>query len=73
MSNIPPFYITQTLLGFGGGKDLNRITLKLPGDRDFVLCEMNEDRSQVDIVRWNKLAQTLSVMWNDRPAPPREA
>ena len=65
MSDLPPFYVTKTLLGFGG-KDLNRITLNMPGDRSFVLCEMNEDRSLVDVNRWNELATELSKVWNKK-------
>jgi hypothetical protein len=67
-SKIPPFYISQTLLGFGPGQpDLNRISLQLPNHESFVLCEMNVYRSAEDITRWHKLAAELSRVWLEKP------
>jgi len=57
----------KTLLGFGGGRDLNRITLHMPSryhdSNQMVLCEMNADRTDDDIKRWNSLANDLSQVW----------
>lgn len=66
-SKIPPFYISRTLLGFGPGQlDLNRISLNLPNHDSFILCEMNEFRTDEDIQRWHRLAAELSRLWSVR-------
>lgn len=63
-SNQPAFYITKTLLGFGPGEpDLNRVMLEMPFGT-FVLCEMNESRSEKDYKRWHELAAALSKNWD---------
>ena len=64
MSDLPAFYVTRTLLGFDPREpDLNRITLNMPGDNIFVLCEMNEPRADMHIKRWNQLAKELTILW----------
>lgn len=64
---IPPFYCARTLLGFGDGRDLNRIFLHMPGgyhdNNQMILCEMNAERTDADIKRWNTLAHELSQVW----------
>ena len=62
-SKIPPFFVTQTLLGFGGGPDLNRVSLNLPNHEAFVLCKMNEPRTPEQRDRWHRLAAELSKLW----------
>jgi len=67
-SKIPPFYVTQTLLGFGPGQpDLNCISLQLPNHDSFVLCEMSEPRTEEDKTRWHRLAAELSRLWLATP------
>lgn len=66
MSKLPKFYISQTLLGFGGAKDLNRVSIRIPGDKEFVLCEMGEDRTDAQIKRWHELAKKLNEIWEAR-------
>lgn len=66
-AKLPPFYVTKTLMGFGG-EDLNRVTLNMPGDQSFVLCEMNEPRTDVQRSRWNAMAAKLSEIWKSRIA-----
>jgi hypothetical protein len=65
-TNMPPFYICRTLLGFGAGEpDLNRVFLQMPTGRAFVLCEMNEPRTELQTQRWHDLAKKLSEEWNN--------
>jgi hypothetical protein len=67
MSKIPPFYITQTMLGFGIGQaDLNRIFLNTPDGSQIILCEMNEPRSDAQRIRWSRLADRLNELWARR-------
>ena len=67
MAGIPPFYITRTLLGFDPGEpDRNRVSLNMPNDRRFVLCDMGEDRTDKDVKRWNAMAAELSALWEKK-------
>lgn len=64
---LPPFYTTKTLLGFAQGTpDLNRITLHMPGDEDFVLYKMGEPRTDEDRNWCNQLAHKLNDIWAKR-------
>lgn len=63
MTELPPFYITQTLLGFGGDQDTNCIFLNLPDGSQFVLCEMGEPRTEQQLKRWRKLVKALTQQW----------
>jgi len=65
MAEIPAFYITQTLVGFGG-EDRNRVFLNLPDKTQIMLCDMGEARTETQRKRWRKLAETLSKLWLDR-------
>lgn len=66
-SKIPPFYITQTLLGFGPGEpDLNRVFLNLPDETQIVLCEMDEPRTEAQKKRWQGLVIRLNELWGTR-------
>lgn len=64
MRKIPPFFITQTLVGFTG-EDLNRVFLNMPNGETFILCEMHEPRNDTDTKRWQELMATLSRVFND--------
>ena len=60
---MPSFYVAQTLLGFSG-EDRNRVLLNLPDGTEFVLCEMDEPRTEKDRRRWQALAERLSLVWH---------
>lgn len=59
---IPPFYITQTLLGFPG-EDLNSVFLNLPDGSQIMLRGMNEPRTESDWRTWRRMADRLSRLW----------
>lgn len=64
---IPPFYISRTLMGYGGGRDLNRVTMTMPGERDFVIYEMGEPRSDDELKKWHRLINELNKLWEKSP------
>lgn len=70
---VPPFFVTKTLLGFPPGQDRNRLTLILPGDKEFILLEMGELRSSELAGRFSALAAELTKLWEVRgESPPPE-
>lgn len=66
MPDLPAFYCTKTLMGFGQGPDLNRVTLECPDGTCIVLFEMNEPREPATQARMNALAAKLSELWKKR-------
>lgn len=71
-TKMPAFFVTKTLLGFPPGEDRNRLTLVMPGEREFVLLEMGEPRTPEIVACFNALAVELTALWEVRgePTPP---
>lgn len=65
MAEIPPFFITQTLIGFDG-ENRNRIFLNCPDHSEFMLCDLGEARTEMQRKRWRRLAENLSQIWLNR-------
>lgn len=64
MPKIPTFTVSQTLMGFGGGANRNRLTLHGPNSFEVELVPMGIERDPRIDAQMNAMAILLTKLWD---------